>query len=222
MGIKDKILFKIKQIAYVVAYGPKSTPQKFADYLRQEGVIVGEKTYFYDPKSTFIDMTRPYLIEFGKNVHVPANVTVLTHGYDVVVIHNKYKCNCGSSGKVKIGDNVFIGFGTIILKGVTVGNNVVIAAGSVVSKDIPDDCVAAGNPAKPIMSIEEYFKKRFDAQLREAVELATEYYKRTGKKPDRYIMREHLWLFDESMCRENTPKPKFRDMDDFLNYCGIN
>lgn len=222
MGFIDKILFKIKQIAYIVAYGPKSSPQKFADYLRSEGVLVGEKTYFYDPKTTHIDMTRPYLIEFGKNVHVPANVTVLTHGYDVVVIHNKYKCNCGSSGKVKIGDNVFIGLGTTILKGVTIGNNVVIAAGSVVNKDIPDDCVAAGNPAKPIMSIEEYFKKRFDAQLGEAVELATEYYKRMGKKPDRYIMREHLWLFDKSACMEKTPEPKFNSLEEFLDYCGIN
>lgn len=222
MSFISKILFKIKHIAYTVAYGPKSSPEKFADYLRSEGVIVGEKTYFYDPKTTHIDMTRPYLIEIGNHVHIPAYVKILTHGYDVAVIHEKYKCNSGSSGKVKIGDNVFIGMGTIILKGVTIGNNVVIAAGSVVNKDIPDDCVAAGNPAKPIMSIEEYFKNRFEAQLDEAVELATEYHKRTGKKPDRYVLREHLWLFDKSACREKTPEPKFKDLEEFLDYCGIN
>ncbi len=49
---------------------------------------------------------------------------------------------------VVIGDHVFIGMNTIILKGVVVGNNVVIAAGSVVSKDIPDDQIWGGNPAK--------------------------------------------------------------------------
>ena len=49
---------------------------------------------------------------------------------------------------VTIGDDVWIGGGAIILPGVTIGNNVVIGAGSVVTKDIPDNCIAVGNPAK--------------------------------------------------------------------------
>ena len=52
------------------------------------------------------------------------------------------------SKEVVIGDNVFIGMKTIILKGVHVGNNVVIGAGSVVTKDIPDNEIWAGNPAR--------------------------------------------------------------------------
>lgn len=55
---------------------------------------------------------------------------------------------------------MFIGMNTTILKGVHIGNNVVIGAGSFVNKDIPDNCVAAGNPCKVIMSIEEYFEKQ--------------------------------------------------------------
>lgn len=51
---------------------------------------------------------------------------------------------------VIIGDNVWIGGGVIILPGVTIGNNVVIGAGSVVTKDIPDDVIAYGNPCRVI------------------------------------------------------------------------
>ncbi len=221
MKLKEKLIFKIKQIAYYIAYGPKATNDRYVAHLREIGILIGEKTHFYDPKSCLIDETRPWLIEIGENVQVPANVTILTHGYDVSVIHDKYKYTCGSSGKVKIGNNIFIGTGTVILKGVTIGDNVVIAAGSVVNKDIPSNCVAAGNPAKPIMPIETYFEKRKNAQLREAKELALAYYERTGNKPDRVVMREHLFLFSKEDCLENNDEPMFKDIDDFCKYCGI-
>ncbi len=52
-----------------------------------------------------------------------------------------------------IGDNVWIGGSVTILPGVTIGDNVVIGAGSVVCRDLPSDCVAAGNPAKVIKRI---------------------------------------------------------------------
>jgi acetyltransferase-like isoleucine patch superfamily enzyme len=56
------------------------------------------------------------------------------------------------SAPVTIGDNVFIGARTIILKGVNIGNKSVIGAGSVVTSDIPENCVAAGNPARVVRS----------------------------------------------------------------------
>jgi maltose O-acetyltransferase len=55
---------------------------------------------------------------------------------------------------VKIGNNVWIGGGSIINPGVTIGNNVVIASGSVVTKDVPDNVIVGGNPAKIIKQIE--------------------------------------------------------------------
>lgn len=60
---------------------------------------------------------------------------------------------------IKIGNNVYIGESVIILPGVTIGNNVVIGARSIVSKDIPDNSVAVGIPARVIKSTEEYKKK---------------------------------------------------------------
>lgn len=67
-------------------------------------------------------------------------------------------------GKVVIGDYVYIGSGALIMPGVTIGNNVLIAAGSVVTKSIPSGSVVAGNPARIISNIEEYYQrnKSFD------------------------------------------------------------
>ncbi|MBF1445483.1 MAG: sugar O-acetyltransferase, partial [Prevotella nigrescens] len=54
----------------------------------------------------------------------------------------------------KVGNNVWIGGNVVVLPGVTIGNNVTIGAGSVVTKDIPDNVVAVGNPCKVIRKIE--------------------------------------------------------------------
>ena len=63
-------------------------------------------------------------------------------------------------GGVSIGNNVFIGAGSIILPGVNIGDKAVIGAGSVVTKDIPTNSVAVGNPAKVICSYDEYMQKQ--------------------------------------------------------------
>lgn len=55
-----------------------------------------------------------------------------------------------------------------ILKGVTIGNNVIVGANSLVNKNFPDNVVIAGNPAKIIMTIDDYYKKRKMNQLKEA------------------------------------------------------
>ena len=98
-------------------------------------------------------------------------------------------------GGVSIGDNVFIGMHTTILKGVHIGNNVVIGAGSLVNKDIPDNCVAAGNPCKVIMSIEDYYKKRINRQMDEAFEIFARYVEKFKKNPPQEIFDEFFWLF---------------------------
>lgn len=61
---------------------------------------------------------------------------------------------------MKIGDDVFVGAGTIILPRVEIGNKVIIGAGSVVSRSIPSNSVAVGNPAKVIGSYDDYMAKR--------------------------------------------------------------
>ena len=64
------------------------------------------------------------------------------------------------SGCIEVKNNVFIGSNTIILPNVRIGNNVMVGAGSVVTKDVPDNSVVAGNPARVIESFDEYLGKR--------------------------------------------------------------
>jgi hypothetical protein len=88
-----------------------------------------------------------------------------------------------------IGNNVYIGKETCILKGTQIGNNVIIGAKSLVNKDIPSDCVAAGVPAKKIMDLDDYFEKRKNEYAEEAKEYAISIYtvfKRLPKEEDFY------------------------------------
>lgn len=92
-------------------------------------------------------------------------VTLLAHDAspalflpELVNKKNVYEQGSRSSYRnpIRIGNNVFIGWGSIVLPGVRVGDNVIIGAGSVVTKDIPSNVVAAGNPAKIIKPTSEY------------------------------------------------------------------
>ena len=164
-------------------------------YLKKIGVHIGNRTTFFDPRSTIIDETRPWMISIGDDVQITAGVTILTHGYDWAVLKRVYGEVLGSSGAVDIGNNVFIGMHATILKGVRIGNNVIIGANSLVNKNIPDNCVAVGNPCRVVMNLDEYHEKRKEAQVQEASELVRIYRNSTGKEVDEKILHEFFWLF---------------------------
>lgn len=87
-------------------------------------------------------------IQLGNNVRCGANTLITDsdwHSDDV---------RTGEDSPVVIGDNVWLGYGVKVLKGVHIGNNSVIGAGSIVTKDIPSNVIAAGNPCKVIRNIE--------------------------------------------------------------------
>ena len=102
-------------------------------------------------------------IEVGDNVMLAPNVAIYTAGHPIHYIPRNTGYEYGID--ITIGDNVWIGGNVVITPGVKVGNGVVIGAGSVVTKNIPDNCIAAGNPARVIREITDedkhyYFKKR--------------------------------------------------------------
>lgn len=84
---------------------------------------------------------------FGSGVHICPP----THPLDPEI----RKTGIEGGKPIFIGDNVWVGSGAIICPGVSIGNNSVIGAGSVVTKDIPENCIAVGNPCKVIKNIEK-------------------------------------------------------------------
>lgn len=124
---------------------------------RKIGVEIGKDCRFINvTRSTF--GSEPYLIKLGNHVTLTKGVSFITHDGGVWVFRNEDK-NIDVFGKIEIGNNVFIGLNSLILPGVTIGDNVVVAAGSVVTKNIENNCVVGGNPARKIKTIEEYREK---------------------------------------------------------------
>lgn len=145
LGLLKRNLFKIR-LALADSNGK-------AELFRKElGIKIGKNVRF---TGTPVWASEPYLIEIGNNVTITQNVTFHTHDGGVALFRKKFP-GINVFGKIKIGNNVFIGSDAIIMPGVTIGDNVVIGAGSIVSKDIPSNTIAAGVPAKPLKTLEEY------------------------------------------------------------------
>lgn len=123
------------------------------------------KNFFANYNCTIIDVAR---VIIGDNCQMAPNVSIYTAGHPVHPVSRNSLYEYGIS--VTIGDNVWIGGSTVILPGIHIGSNTVIGAGSVVTKDIPEWCIAAGNPCKVIRKITEedkiyYYKDRkFDPE----------------------------------------------------------
>ena len=84
-------------------------------------------------------------IEIGNNVSISALSIIVSTGLDPKSLEHKKE---HKNKKIIIGNNVQIGAGAIILSGVMINNNVIVGAGSVVTKNVTDNCIVAGNPAK--------------------------------------------------------------------------
>lgn len=98
-------------------------------------------------------------VTIGDNVMLAPNVSIYTAGHP---IHKDMRNTGYEYGiEITIGNDVWIGGNTVIVPGVKIGNGVVIGAGSVVTKDIPDNVIAAGNPCKVIREITEEDKKYY-------------------------------------------------------------
>lgn len=105
---------------------------------------------------TLVDDTHIYV---GDCTMFGPNVTIATAGHPLLpsLREQGYQYNV----PVHIGRNCWFGAGVIILPGVTVGNNTVVGAGSIVTKDLPDNVVAVGNPCKILREINEHDKEYF-------------------------------------------------------------
>ena len=134
------------------------TKKGYNNYLRKQGVVIGDNCDI--DKNAYFG-SEPWLIKIGDNTRITRGVQFITHDGGLWTLRKmglidkedvKY-------GTIEIGDNCNISWNVIIMPNVKIGNNCVVAAGAVVTKNIPDNSVWGGVPAKPIETINEYAEK---------------------------------------------------------------
>ena len=102
----------------------------------------------------FFDPTHCFLITIGDDCTICPNVRLITHDASTKTFLGYTKI-----GRIRIGKNCFIGDSVIVLPDVEIGNNTIIGAGSIVSRNIPENSVAVGQPAKIIGQTGAYLEK---------------------------------------------------------------
>ncbi|MFF1277098.1 sugar O-acetyltransferase [Streptomyces marokkonensis] len=120
-------------------------PPLYVDY--GSNISIGDRT-FVNYHLTALDVAR---ITIGEDCQIGPNVQLLTPTHPVEPEPRRAKLEAALP--ITIGDNVWLGGGVIVCPGVTIGDNSVIGAGAVVTKDIPADVVAVGNPARPVRTL---------------------------------------------------------------------
>lgn len=117
------------------------------DMKNENSVIkIGDKTSIEEARITSFE---PYKIEIGKDCMFSADIVIMnTDVHKIYDTTTKLKTNEGK--EISIGNHVWLGIRTIVLKGVNIGDNSIVAAGSIVTKDVKANTVVSGNPARQV------------------------------------------------------------------------
>ena len=171
----EKKLHQCKELLYDFNHSRPSEIEKRTEIIRKVFAEVGENCYIEPPfyanwgcnmhvgknfyanfSLTVVDDTDIYI---GDHVMIAPNVVIATGTHPICpeLREQIYQFNL----PVHIGNRVWIGSGTLIMPGVTIGDNTVIGAGSVVTKDIPANVVAVGNPCRILRKITEHDYKYY-------------------------------------------------------------
>ena len=151
----DSIRKIIRELFGKIGENSLVNPPFYCDYGTH--IEIG-KNFFANYNCTMLDVG---MIRIGDNVQMAPNVAIYTAGHPVHPATRNTMYEYGID--VTIGDNVWVGGNVVICPGVTIGANSVIGAGSVVTKDIPEWCVAAGNPCRVIRKITEEDRNKYFA-----------------------------------------------------------
>lgn len=130
----------------------KQDGKEYLESLKKLGLRVGKN--FSMQQECIIDESHCWLIKIGDDVTLAPRVHILAHDAST-----KRHLGYTKIGLVEIGNKTFIGAGTIIMPNTKIGTNCIIGAGSLVTKDIPDNSIAVGVPAKVINTTDKYLAK---------------------------------------------------------------
>ena len=130
--------------------------EHLSDYYRKSGAKIGKNCTI----CSNLDYCDTYMLTIGDDVTISTNVTFVTHDHSIYHIRKKYG---DLWGKIKIGNNCFIGENATILYGVELADNIIVAAGSVVTKSMFESgTIIGGNPARVISTWERFGAKYAD------------------------------------------------------------
>ena len=163
MGLMSLVRSKVRRMAmdsgrcrrlYVRLCQPMGS--EYAEFVRRHGglISVGDHCSIL-PGTKFTD---PELVRLGNNVHF-SECTLIGHDGSIAMLNRAYNVKLDSVGKIDIRDNVFIGYGAIIMPNVTIGPNAIVASGAVVTRDVAEGDIVGGVPAKPIGRVDDLVKK---------------------------------------------------------------
>lgn len=128
--------------SWLGAFGAGSAAQMRCQFLNGRKILLGERNIINF--GCLLD-GRKYRIETGPDVSIGPCATILTLGHDP-----RSPDFADRGGDVIIGGRVWIGYGSLVLPGITIGEGAVVGAGAVVTKDVPPYTIVAGNPARAI------------------------------------------------------------------------
>ncbi|MFD8224014.1 sugar O-acetyltransferase [Streptomyces massasporeus] len=132
----------LRELLGAVGEGVDLRPPVYVDY--GSNISIGART-FVNYNLTALDVAR---ITIGEDCQIGPNVQLLTPTHPVEPEPRRDKLE--AARPIVIGDNVWLGGGVIVCPGVTIGDNAVVGAGAVVTRDVPANVVAVGNPARPV------------------------------------------------------------------------
>lgn len=159
------IIRKIKSLLTKLIYPHSYSAEAYQSYLRDNGVKIGNHTRFINCS---IDINRGEYITIGSNCLL-THVSIIAHDYSWYVFKDAYDSMLPDpGGEVVIGNNCFIGYGSIILKNTNIGDNVIVGAGSVIKGYVPSNTVWAGIPARQICTLEEMYQKKAAKRIEDA------------------------------------------------------
>lgn len=180
-----------KRLFYPNSYNNK----RFIEYLRKRGAKIGRNTRFISPSNCVVDPGRVDYITIGDNCCL-SNVSILAHDYSWYVFLDAYNDIVPDpGGEVVIGNNVFVGYQTVILKDTHIGDNVIIGARSVVKGDVPSNSVWAGCPAKMICSLDEFYNRKKNVMIESAIKRCNHIQMKYGREPTIHEMGLFAFLF---------------------------
>lgn len=158
----------IKTLSY---FNVKKYMKHYIKHLQLLGVNIPDYNGLtYIAPDAKLDGSNYHLLNLGQGITISSGVRMLVHDYSVSrgirIATNEFdsKIRFRIMKPITIKDGAFIGADTILLPGSLIGQNTVIGAGSVVHGEIPDNVVAAGNPAKVISALEDFGRKHLEKQ----------------------------------------------------------